>query len=244
MVRSKASTLMSLMVVCAILTGCLGQEESGKLDGDDLLEWWVFEMNETSYELDDDYTLEMKDGDSVSFEYTAPMPADLLLQDRFSISIRCSDGLYAENGMPIPVDEEDTLSFSMRDGNGEIIYDQDEIPCDNEQRTKDAIGEDSGNFDSRYWIFSYQYYYIGAYHSAEEAYKTFENDPDVPSYESVFPITIEITAQTSGEIPGVSEDNSLELNLLNINYDRWDPTAFFYGNYTVDECESMLDHEH
>jgi len=243
--RSKAPVLLSLMVICAALTGCLGEKESGKeLDGDDVLEWWVFRMNETSYELDDGSVIEMNDGDSVFFEYTAPMPADYLLKDGFGIGITCSDGLYAENGMPIPLNEEDTLTFIMRNGNGEILFDEDDFPCDNEYRGRGASGGDSGDFDNRYWKFSYRYSHTGAYHSADEAYSTFENDPEVPDYESVYPITIEITAHTAGEIPGVSEDNSLELTLENIGYDRWDPDAFFFGNYTVDECESMLDHEH
>jgi hypothetical protein len=238
--RSKAPVLLSLMVICAALTGCLGEKESGKeLDGDDVLEWWVFRMNETSYELDDGSVIEMNDGDSVFFEYTAPMPADYLLKDRFGIGITCSDGLYAENGMPIPLNEEDTLTFIMRNGNGEILFDEDDFPCDNEYRNKVALGK-----DGRYWDFEGRYSNTGAYHSEDEAYSTFENDPEVSDYESVYPITIEITAQTAGEIPGVSEDNSLELTLENIGYDRWDPDAFFFGNYTVDECESMLDHEH
>ena len=237
---SKTPVLLSLMVICAALTGCLGEKESGKeLDGDDVLEWWVFNMSETSYEIDDGNVIEMNDGDSVFFEYTAPMPADYLLKDSFGIGITCSDGLYAENGMPIPLNEEDTLTFIMRNGNGEILFDEDDFPCDNEYRGRSAIGE-----DGRYWDFEYRYSWTGAYHSEDEAYSTFENDPEVPDYESVYPITIEITAQTAGGIPGVSEDNSLELTLENIGYRSWDPYAFFFGNYTVDECESMLDHEH
>ncbi len=243
--RSKAPVLLSLMVICAALTGCLGQKETGKkLDGDDVLEWWVFRMNETSFEQDDGNVIEMNDGDSVFFEYSAPMPADYLLQDRFTIGITCNDGLYAENGMPILLDEEDTLTFIMRNGNGEILFDEDDFPCDNENHNKVAIGGDSGDFDNRYWKFSNRYIYTGAYHSADEAYSTFENDPEIPDYESVYPITIEITAHTAGEIPGVSEDNSLELTLSNTDYMRWDPDAFFYGHYTVDDCESQLNHEH
>ncbi len=228
------------MVICAALAGCLGEKESGKdLDGDDLLEWWVFNMNETSYEIDDGNVIEMNDGDSVFFEYSAPMPADFLLLDRFVIGITCNDGLYAENGMPIPLNEEDTLTFIMRNGNGEILFDEDDFPCDNENHNKVALGK-----YARYWDFEYRYSYTGAYHSADEAYSTFENDPEVPDYESVYPITIEITAQTAGGIPGISDDNSLELTLSNTTYNRWDPDAFFFGNYTVDECESMLNHEH
>ena len=238
--RSKAPVLLSLMVICAALTGCLGEKESGKeLDGDDVLEWWVFRMNETSYEPDDGSVIEMNDGDSVFFEYTAPMPADFLLRDGFGIGITCSDGLYAENGMPIPLNEEDTLTFIMRNGNGEILFDEDDFPCDNEYRSRSALGK-----DDRYWDFEGRYSWTGAYHSEEEAYSTFENDPEVSDYESVYPITIEITAQTAGGIPGVSEDNSLEVTLEKISHRRWDPDAFFFGNNTVDECESMLDHEH
>ena len=243
--RSKAPVLLSLMIVCTALTGCLGGKESGKeLDGDDVLEWWVFRMNETSYELDDGNVIEMNDGDSVFFEYPAPMPVDYLLKDRFAIGITCNDGLYAENGMPIPLNEEDTLTFIMRNGNGEILFDEDDFPCDNENHNKVAIGEDSGDFDNRYWKFENRYSYTGAYHSADEAYSTFENDHEVSDYESVYPITIEITAHTAGEIPGVSEDNSLELTLSNTEHMRWDPDAFLYGYYTVDECESQLNHEH
>jgi hypothetical protein len=237
----KGSILLSLILFCAILTGCLGEKESveEELDGDDLLEWWVFRMGRTSYELDDGSVIEMNDGDSVFFEYPAPMPADYLLQDGFVIGITCNDGLYAENGMPIPLNEEDTLTIIMRNGNGEILFDEDDFPCDNDYRGKGVSGK-----MGRYWDFQHRYSYTGAYHSADEAYSTFENDPEVSDYESVYPITIEITAQTAGGIPGVSEDNSLKLTLENIEYKRWDPDAFFSGNYTVDECESLLNHEH
>ena len=239
--------LLSLIFICATLSGCLGEKESvEELDGDDILEWWIFRTKEREWqELDDDHVIEMNDGDSVFFEYNALMPADYLLGDTFSMTIKCSDGIYAENGMPIPLNEEDTLSFTMRDGNGKIVYDEDEIPCDNENYGKWASTIDTEDFDSRYWVFINRYVSgPGAYHSEDEAYETFGNDPEVPDLESVYPITIEIIAQTAGEIPGVSEDNSLELTLSYIEYSRVDPEAHLFGNYTVDECESKLGHEH
>ena len=93
-------------------------------------------------------------------------------------------------------------------------------------------------------VFSYNYSYNRAYHSADEAFIDLENDNDLPSYESIYPITIEITAQTAGEIPGVSEDKSLEVRLTDMSYTRYDPEAIFWGMYTVDHCESLLGHEH
>ena len=236
----KGSILLSLILICAILTGCLGEKESveEELDGDVLLEWWVFTSNSTSYIDENESVEEMNDGDSVFLEYPAPMPADHQLVDGFSISVRCNDGIYAENGMPIPLNEQDTLNFIMRAGNGEILHEINDFPCDNEDYNKGVY--DYGGDDGRYWTFMYQYSYSGAYHSADEAFE----DLDLPNYESVYPITIEITAQTAGEIPGVSQDNSLEVSVTNIEYIREDPYPIFWGIYTVDECESMLGHEH
>ena len=234
----RKSILLSLMLICAILTGCLSEKESvEELDEDVLLELWVFTTNHTSNIDENEYVEEMSDGDTVFFEYPALMPTDYLLLDGFSITVRCDDGIYAENGMPIPINEEDTLTFIIRAGNGEVLHDENDFPCDNEDKTRYLM--DYGEMEERYWTFMNDYATNGVYHSADEAF----GDLDLPQYESIYPITIEITAQTAGEIPGVSEDNSLEVSLTNIYYIREDPSARFWSMCN-DECESMLGHEH
>ena len=57
----KGSILLSLILICAILTGCLGEKGSveEELDGDILLEWWVFTSNSTSY-IDENESLEIE----------------------------------------------------------------------------------------------------------------------------------------------------------------------------------------
>lgn len=59
--RSRA-ILLSLIFICAILSGCLGEKESvEELDGDDILEWWIFRTKDESQDLDDDHVIEMND---------------------------------------------------------------------------------------------------------------------------------------------------------------------------------------
>ena len=243
----KESLLLSLMVICAIFTGCLGEEEEEsieELDGDVLLEWWLFTTNSTSYDFENDYIEEISDGETVLIDYPAPPnnPVEYLLSEIFFYTIQCTDGSFAENGMPIPLDQQDKIALTVRACSGKILYNYDDFPCDGEDYS--MSDSDDGGDDGRYWSFSYNYSYNRAYHSADEAFIDLENDNDLPSYESIFPITIEITAQTAGEIPGVSEDKSLEVSLTNMFYTRYDPEAIFWGMYTVDDCESLLGHEH
>lgn len=242
----KESVLLSLMLICAIFTGCLGEEEESveELDGDVLLEWWVLTTNQTYYDLGNDYVEEISDGDTVLIDYPAPSnnPVEYLLSEIFFYTIQCTDGSFAENGMPIPLDQQDKIALTVRASSGKILYNYDDFPCDGEDYSMSE--NDDGGDEGRYWSFQYNYSYNGAHHSPEEAFMYLENDNDLPSYESIYPITIEIIAQTAGENPGVSEDKSLEVSLTDISYRRHDPEATFWGMFTVDECESLLGHEH
>ena len=247
----KESVLLSLMVICAIFTGCLGEEDSTEeLDGDVLLEWWFLRTNSQPAHVDlgNDYVEEMSDGNTVLIDYPAPSnnPVEYLLKETFFYTIQCTDGSFAENGMPIPLDQQDKIALTVRASSGKVLYNYDEFPCDGEDY---SMGEsDYGGDEGRYWTFQYNYtrYYphYSVFHSPDEAFIYLENDNNLPSYESIYPITIEITAQTVGEIPGVSEDKSLEVSLTYISYTRYDPEAIFWGMYTVDDCESLLEHEH
>ena len=242
----KESMLLSLMLICAIFTGCLGEEEESveELDGDVLLEWWLLSTNSTSVDLGNDYVEEISDAETVLIDYPAPSnnPVEYLLSETFFYTIQCTDGSFAENGMPIPLDQQDKIALTVRASSGKILYNYDDFPCDGEDYTMSE--SDDGGDEGRYWSFQYNYSYNNAYHSPDEAFIYLENDNDLPSYESIYPITFEITAQTVGEIPGVSEDKSLEVSLTDISYTRYDPEAIFWGMHTVDDCESLLGHEH
>ncbi len=198
---------------------------------DPLVEWWYISEGEGQSRVDDDVENEydLENGETVSIQYNAEISWHT---QKFWFDFGCSDGETGELGVQNMEDEMDSVHITIRTNNGQEWSDT--LDCDGDWST---IIENAGNSEFNDWYLNYGYQSQMRFHNETDILSVIA---EAPLCENMYPVTVEITAETRGDTEGYNQDNDLSFHTYAIFEIHTMPLSSYLGKYH----ESEMEHTH